>query len=156
MSLDHSPRTVPDAVPDAFDVKLLAFVLAIALLAASINIAYGGLPFALAAFTVLTVAGIGAHVRGHRRLRRATTGLVGRWSEAGGRIETVTRSSRGRTEWTIRTPDGDVVVSGVALEPLTQLTVEWNGITETKPIPTTDDEFDAVADEWYREIFDGR
>ena len=156
MSLDHSTRGADDSavVPNAFDAKLLVFVLTIAILSASINVAYGGFPFAIAAFAVLSIGGIVAHALGQRKLRRVTSDLVERWIESGGHIETVTRSSRGRTGWTVRTGDGDIFVGGVALEPLTRLSVEWNGITETKPIPKTEEELNVLAGEWYREIFD--
>ena len=157
MSLDHStPSTDRSAVvPNAFDAKLLAFVLSIAILSASVNVAYGGFPFAIAAFAVLSIGGIGAHALGQRRLRRVTTDLVEQWIESGGHIEAVTQSSWGRTGWTVQTGDGDIFIGGVPLEPLTRLSVEWNGITETKPIPKTEEELDALAGEWYREIFDG-
>ncbi|RKD98221.1 hypothetical protein [Halopiger aswanensis] len=143
------------SVPTAVDVRVLGLVVATAGLAASVNIPYGGVSFAIVAFVVLAAGGIGVHLLGERQLRRITDGLVERWVEAGGEIESVTRSSDGmRTEWTVHTARGDVVVGGVALAPITKLTIEWQGMDDTMDASDAEENLDRLADGLYTEIFE--
>lgn len=156
MQANSSSKRVPgrDSVPNAFDARIVGFVLAVAVLAASVNLPYGGPAVAVAAFAILTVSGILAHVHGERRLRRLTVGLVERWTDAGGRVESVTRSSAGlRTEWTVHTSAGPVTVGGLALTPLSQLSIEWQGTGDAVAASSAEDRIDRLAAEWYREIF---
>ncbi|MFP8953550.1 hypothetical protein ACLI4Z_11325 [Natrialbaceae archaeon A-arb3/5] len=142
-------------VPSAFDLRILGFVGVIAALAASVNAPYGGLPFAVVAFVFLLGGGIVVHLLGERKLRRITDGLVERWVEAGGAIEDVTRSSEGmRTEWTIHTDDGNVTVGGIALIPIAQLSVEWQGVGDTMDASEAEENLDQLAESLYSEIFE--
>ncbi|AEH36813.1 hypothetical protein [Halopiger xanaduensis] len=142
-------------VPTAVDVRVLGLVVATAGLAASVNIPYGGVPFAIVAFVLLAAGGVGVHLLGERQLRRITDGLVERWVDAGGDVESVTRSSDGmRTEWTVRTPRGDVVVGGVALAPITKLSIEWQGMEDTMDAADAEENLDRLADGLYTEIFE--
>ncbi|SIR57471.1 hypothetical protein [Natronorubrum thiooxidans] len=142
-------------IPSAIDVRVLGLVVVTAGLAASVNIPYGGVPVALAAFVVLVGGGVVVHVLGERKLRRITDGLVERWAAAGGQINDVTRSADGmRTEWTVHTPDGDVTVGGIALVPIAQLSVEWQGVGDTIDASEAADNLDALADSLYEEIFE--
>jgi len=52
-------------------------VVVTAALAASINVPYGGLPMAAAAFVLLASGGVALHLLGERKLRRITDELVG-------------------------------------------------------------------------------
>lgn len=142
-------------VPTAVDVRVLGLVVATAGLAASVNIPYGGLPFAVVAFVILAAGGTAVHLLGERQLRRITDGLVERWVDAGGDVESVTRSSDGmRTEWTVRTPHGDVVVGGVALAPITKLSIEWQGMDDTMDAADAEEHLDRLAAGLYEEIFE--
>lgn len=142
-------------VPTAVDARVLGLVAATAALAASLNVPYGGVPMAIAAFAILTVGGVAVHVLGERQLRRITNGLVERWVDAGGRVESVTRSSDGmRTEWTVSTPDGDVVIGGLALAPITRLSVEWQGVGDSMDASEAEANLDALASGLYAEIFE--
>lgn len=148
-------RTDPGtAVPSALDARILGLVVVVAGLAASVNVSYGGPIAAVAAFAILVVVGVAGHLHGERRLRRLTGNLVDRWLDEGGRIYGVSQSSDGmRTEWIVHTPDGDVTVGGLALSPVCQLSVEWQGIADTTAASTADAQFDRLADDLYREIF---
>lgn len=142
-------------VPSAVDVRVLALVVVTAALAASINVPYGGVSMAAASFTILTGGGVACHLLGERKLRRITDGLVERWSAAGGEIEEVTRSSNGmRTEWRVHTPDGEIVIGGVALVPIARLSVEWRGIGDTMAASEAEADIDHLAESLYREIFE--
>ena len=142
-------------VPSAVDGRVLGLVVVTAGLAASINLSYGGLPMAIAAFALLSTGGVACHLLGERKLRRITDGLVERWSEAGGEIEAVTRSSSGmQTEWRVHTPDGEVVIGGIALIPIARLSVEWRGIGDTMAASEAESNLDRLADGLYREIFE--
>ncbi|WP_408956989.1 hypothetical protein [Natrinema sp. 74] len=142
-------------VPSAVDSRVLGLIVVTASLAASINLPYGGLPMAAAAFGLLSVSGVALHLLGERKLRRITEGLVERWVAAGGEIEDVTRSASGtRTEWRIHTPDGEVVVGGVALVPIARLSVEWRGIGDTMAASEAEADLDRLAAGLYREIFE--
>ncbi|GAB7120146.1 hypothetical protein [Natrinema pallidum] len=142
-------------VPNAIDARVLGVVVVTAGLAASINVPYGGLPMAVAAFALLAGGGVACHLLGERTLRQLTDDLVVRWSAAGGEIEAVTRSSNGmRTEWHVHTPDGEIVVGGVALVPITRLSVEWQGISDTMAADEAAANIDRLAETLYREIFE--
>ena len=142
-------------IPSAVDARVLGLVVVTAGLAASVNVPYGGLPVALAAFVALVGAGVAVHILGERKLRRITDGLVERWVAAGGRIDDVTRSSDGmRTEWTVHTPDGDITVGGIALVPVAQLSVEWQGVGDTMAASEAEENIDALAESLYAEIFE--
>ncbi|RZH69562.1 hypothetical protein [Natrinema altunense] len=142
-------------VPNAIDARVLGVVVVTAGLAASINVPYGGLPMAVAAFALLAGSGVACHLLGERKLRQLTDDLVARWSAAGGEIEAVTRSSNGmRTEWRVHTPDGEIVVGGVALVPITRLSVEWQGISDTMAAGEAAANIDRLAETLYREIFE--
>ncbi|MDS0476599.1 hypothetical protein [Natrinema sp. 1APR25-10V2] len=142
-------------VPSAVDGRVLGLIVVTAGLAASMNLPYGGLPMAAAAFALLSVGGVTLHLLGERKLRRITDGLVERWVAAGAEIDAVTRSSSGtRTEWRIHTPDGEVVVGGVALVPIARLSVEWRGIGDTMAASEAEADLDGLAEGLYREIFE--
>lgn len=159
MQLDHeSPDRTAGAesrtVPTAFDVRVVALVVGLAALAASVNVPYGGLEVALVAFVVLVAGGIGAHVVGERRLRRFTDEFVDRWVDAGGDVEDVTRSTDGRrTAWTVHTPDGQITVGGLALAPISRVSLEHRGIGDTLSVADATGDVDRLAEEWYREVF---
>ncbi|MFD1563304.1 hypothetical protein ACFR99_07070 [Haloarchaeobius amylolyticus] len=159
MQLEQSSRETTAAwsgtVPSAIDVRVLGLIVVTAGLAASINVPYGGLPMAAVAFALLAGGGIALHVLGERKLRRLTDDLVERWVAAGGEIDDVTRSSTGTgTAWRVHTPDGDIVISGVALVPITRLSVEWQGIGDTMDASEAEENIDRLAESLYREIFE--
>ena len=142
-------------IPSAVDARVLGLVVVTAGLAASVNVPYGGLPVAIAAFVALVAAGVAVHIFGERKLRRITDGLVERWIAAGGRIDDVTRSSDGmRTEWTVHTPDGEITVGGIALVPVAQLSVKWQGVGDTMAASEAEENIDALAESLYAEIFE--
>ncbi|ELY52545.1 hypothetical protein [Natronolimnohabitans innermongolicus] len=142
-------------VPAAFDLRIIGLVVVAGGLAASVNIPFGGLPVAIAAFVLLAAGGTAVHALGERQLRRITAGLVERWSARGGQIEDVTRSSNGmQTEWTIHTAGGNVVVGGFPLFPMTKLTVEWQGVGDTMDADEAEENIDALAKGLYAEIFE--
>ncbi|WP_436345077.1 hypothetical protein [Natronorubrum sp. FCH18a] len=142
-------------IPSAVDARVLGLVVVVGGLAASVNVPYGGLSMALVAFVVLVGGGAVVHLLGERKLRRITDGLVERWVAAGGRIDDVTRSSDGmRTEWTVHTPDGEITVGGVALVPVAQLFVEWQGVGDTMAASEAEENIDALAESLYAEIFE--
>ena len=142
-------------VPSAVDARILGLVVVVGGLAASVNIPYGGLPMAAAAFAILAGGGVVAHVLGERKLRRITDGLVERWVDAGAHIEDVTRSSDGmQTEWRVQTPDGDVVIGGLALVPISRFSVEWQGVGDTMDAGEAEENLDALAKGLYAEFFD--
>lgn len=142
-------------VPRAVDGRVLGLVVVTAALAASLNVPYGGVPVAVAAFGILAGGGIAVHLLGERQLRRITDGLVERWVDAGGQVDGVTRASDGmRTAWTINTPNGDVVISGLALAPITRLSVELEGVSDTMDASDAEENLDALAAGLYEEIFE--
>lgn len=142
-------------VPTALDGRIIAVVVGIAAFAASLNVPYGGQTMAVAAFLILTAGGIAAHLLGARRLRRLTDELAERWVDAGGTVEDVTYSSSGlRTEWIVHTSEGPVTVGGLALEPISRLSISWEGTGDELPAAEVDRELERVADEWYRELFE--
>lgn len=142
-------------VPSARDSRVLGLVVVTAALAASLNVPYGGLPVGLVAFAILAGGGVAVHLLGERKLRRITDGLVERWIDAGGEISDVTRSSEGmRTEWVVHTPDGTVRIGGVALVPISRLSVEWQGVGDTMDASEAEAELDRLADSLFEEIFE--
>lgn len=142
-------------VPSAVDLRVIGIVVATAGLAASVNLSYGGLPMAVAAFALLSGGGVACHLLGERKLRGITDGLVERWSAAGGEIDAVTRSSNGmRTEWRVHTPEGEIVIGGIALVPIARLSVEWRGIGDAMPADEAAANIDRLAESLYREIFE--
>ncbi len=144
-----------DTVPSAFDARVLGLVVVLAALAASVNVPYGGLPMAGVAFLTLTAIGAAGHVLGERKLRRITDGLAERWSQKGVTIERVTRSSSGmRTEWTLHTADGEVTIGGLALAPMSRLSIERNGISDSMSAGEAEDDLETLADGLHREIFE--
>lgn len=156
MQLEQSTQetTWSGTVPSALDARVLGLVVVTAALAASVNVTYGGLPLAIAAFVLLTGSGVVVHVLGERKLRRITDGLVDRWVDAGGAIEDVTRSSEGmRTEWTVHTPDGTITIGGVALVPMSRLSIEWQGVDDTMDAGEAEANLDQLAATLYEEIF---
>jgi len=142
-------------IPSALDARVLGFVVVTAGLAASLNVPYGGLPLAGAAFALLVGSGVVAHLLGERKLRRITDGLVEQWIDAGGQIEDVTQSAEGmQTEWTIHTPDGEITVGGLALVPIARLSVEWEGVGDTMDANEAADNLEALAESLYEEVFE--
>lgn len=142
-------------VPRAIDVRIVGLIVVTAGLAASLNIPYGGVPMAIAAFGILTIGGLAVHLLGERQLRRITDGLVERWVDAGGQVDGVTRSSDGMgTAWTVHTSDGDVVISGLALAPITRLSVELQGVSDTMDASDAEENLDALAAGLYQEVFE--
>jgi hypothetical protein len=142
-------------VPNALDGRVLGAVVVTAALAASVNVPYGGLPLGIVAFAVLAGSGVVVHVLGARKLRRITDGLVERWTDAGGRIEDVTKTSDGMgTEWAVHTPEGTIRIGGVALVPFSRLSVEWQGVGDTMDAGEAEAELDRVADSLFEEIFE--
>ncbi|SDR03409.1 hypothetical protein [Natronobacterium texcoconense] len=142
-------------VPTAFDLRVVGLIVVVATLAASVNVPYGGLPVAAVAFLVLLGTGFAVHLLGERKLRRITDELVSRWDEAGGTIEDVTCTTAGsRTEWIVHTPDGDVTVGGVPVAPITQLSVEWQGVGDTMDASEAEENLDRLAETLYEEIFE--
>lgn len=157
MQLEQQASTVgwDGSVPAAFDGRLVVLIVAISALAASMNIPYGGVVAAVAAFGVLAGGGIVGHVVGERRLRRLADELTERWARRGGRIDDVTRSSRGlRTEWIVHTERGPIKIGGLALAPVSKLTVDWEGTGDTVDATDAEQRLDRLADEWYAEVFD--
>ena len=156
-SPERDRTTVTDSsriAPTAFDVRVVALVAVLAAIAASVNVPYGGLEFAVVAFVLLGVGGIGAHVVGERRLRRLTDDLVARWIDAGGQVEDVTRSTNGRrTEWTVHTPEGPITVGGLAFAPISKVSLEHHGVGDTVSVADATRDLDRLAAEWYQEVF---
>ncbi|AFZ73983.1 hypothetical protein [Natronobacterium gregoryi] len=154
-SAGESKTVWSGTVPTAWDLRVVGLVVAVAALAASVNVPYGGVPVAAVAFLVLTAGGFVVHLLGERQLRRLTDGLVERWADAGGTIEDVTRSAEGsRTEWTVHTPDGDVTIGGVPVIPMTQLSIEWQGVSDTMDAGEAEENLDRLAASLYEEIFE--
>lgn len=142
-------------VPSALDGRVLGLIVVTAALAASLNVPYGGVPVGVVAFAVLAGGGIAVHLLGERKLRRITDGLVERWTAAGGRIEDVTQASDGmRTEWIVHTPDGTIRIGGIALVPVSRLSVEWQGVGDTMDASEAEAELDRLADSLFEEIFE--
>jgi|GEM_PF-635001 len=159
MQLEQSSRgatsTWSGTVPSAVDARVLGLVVVTAALAAAINVPYGGLPMAAAAFVLLASGGVALHLLGERKLRRITDELVGKWVAAGGQVDDVTRSSNGmQTEWRVHTPDGEIVIGGIALVPIARLAVEWQGIGDTMAASEAEADIDRLAESLYREIFE--
>ncbi|WP_226039470.1 hypothetical protein [Natrinema sp. DC36] len=159
MQLEQPSRgatsTWSGTVPSAVDARVLGLIVVTAALAASINVPYGGLPMAAAAFVVLASSGVALHLLGERKLRRITDELVEKWVAAGGQVDDVTRSSNGmRTEWRVHTPDGEIVIGGIALVPIARLAVEWQGIGDTMAASEAEADIDRLAESLYREIFE--
>lgn len=141
-------------VPTAIDVRVLGFVVVTAALAASLNVPYGGLLAAGGAFALLAAAGVVVHVLGERKLRRITDGLVERWLDAGAQITNVSRSTNGmRTEWTVHTPNGEIVIGGIALVPVSRLAIEWQGVGDTMDASEAEADLDRLATGLYEEFF---
>lgn len=141
------------AVPRAIDPRVLALVIVLAGLAASVNLPYGGLPLAIVAFLVLASAGVVAHVLGQRRLRRITAGLAQRWDENGGDVTGIERPSGWtRTTWIVHTAGGPVTITGLALAPLSKVSIEWDGTGDVLQASAAEDRLDSLATEWYREV----
>ena len=159
MQLEQRSRTTEadwsGTIPNAFDGRIVAVVVVLAGLAASLNVPYGGLPLGVAAFVLLLAGGVIGHVLGERQLRRLTDGLVAHWSAAGGTVDGVTRSANGmRTEWTVHTSAGDVTVGGIALVPIARLSVEYQGVGDSVDASDAEANLDTIADELYEEIFE--
>ncbi len=141
-------------VPTAIDVRVLGLVVLTAALAASLNVPYGGLFVAGGAFALLATTGVVVHLLGERKLRRITDGLVSRWLDAGAQITGVTRSTSGmRTEWTIHTPEGAIIIGGIALVPVSRLAVEWQGVADSMDASEAEADLDRLADGLYEELF---
>ncbi|WP_312912357.1 hypothetical protein [Natronosalvus caseinilyticus] len=161
MPLESAARTDLDGtdwdgtVPNAFDLRVVALILVASGLAASANLTAGGLEFALVAFGLLVVAGIAAHWLGQRRVRRVTESLVEEWVAAGGSVESVTRSASWlRTEWIVRTNEGPVTVGGLALVPISRVSITWRGLGESHAVSVASADLESLAAEWYAEIFE--
>ncbi|MFP9192501.1 hypothetical protein ACLI4Q_12695 [Natrialbaceae archaeon A-CW1-1] len=159
MSLEQSTRqsTWNGTVPNAFDLRVIALVIVAAGFAASVNVPYGGLEVAIVAFGLLVAAGTVGHLLGQRRVRRVTAALVDQWAEAGGQIEDVTRSSSWlRTEWLVHTPEGPVAVGGIALVPISRVSITWRGTGDSLSVSDAEDGLETLADDWYDEVFAGQ
>ncbi|UTF55204.1 hypothetical protein [Natronosalvus rutilus] len=157
MSLESAAaRTDWDGtVPNAFDLRVVALVFVASGFAASANLTAGGLEFALVAFGTLVVAGLAAHWLGQRRVRRVTESLVEQWVAAGGSVESVTRSASWlRTEWIVRTNEGPVTVGGLALVPISRVSITWRGLGESHAVSAASADLESLAAEWYAEIFE--
>jgi hypothetical protein len=142
-------------VPSALDGRVLGLIVAVAALAASLNVPYGGLSVGIAAFAVLAAIGVCVHLLGERKLRRITDGLVERWVGAGAKVDDVTRTGSGmRTEWVVHTPDGRIRIGGVALMPFSRLSVEWQGVGDTMDASEAEAKLDRLADSLFEEIFE--
>lgn len=140
-------------VPRAVDPRVVALVIGLAGLAASVNLPYGGLPLAVVAFVLLASGGVAAHVLGQRRLRRITAGLARRWDENGGDVTGIERPSGWkRTTWVVHTTAGPVTITGLALAPLSKLSIEWEGTGDVLQASAAEDRLDSLATEWYREV----
>ncbi|MFP8957086.1 hypothetical protein ACLI4Y_10180 [Natrialbaceae archaeon A-CW3] len=156
MSLEQSTRQSAwnGTVPNAFDLRVIALVIVAAGLAASVNVPYGGLEVAVVAFGLLVAAGTVGHLLGQRRVRRVTATLVDHWAGDGGQIEDVTRSSSWlRTEWLVHTPDGPISVGGLALLPISRISITWRGTGDSLSISEAEADLETLADDWYREVF---
>lgn len=141
------------AVPIALDWRVVVLVLVLSALAASLNVPFGGIPVAGAAFAILACGGLVGHVVGERRIRRITAGLVERWADAGARIEGVSRSNDvSGTAWTVHTSNGPVIVRGLALAPISKVTIEWRGMGDAVDASEAADQLDRLADEWFQEL----
>ncbi|GAB3017038.1 hypothetical protein [Natronobiforma cellulositropha] len=144
-------------VPSTWDVRIVAFVVVVAALAASLNVPSGGIAVAGVAFVLLAGGGLLSHRHGERQLRDLTRRVVDHWVERGGAVEAVERTSSGTlTEWEVRTPDGTISVGGLALTPLSRFVVRWDGLSEGMAASEADADLERLAEEWYRELFDGR
>ncbi len=51
-------------------------------------------------------------------------------------------------------PEGEIVIGGIALVPITQLSVEWRGIGDTMAASEAAANIDRLAESLYREIFE--
>ena len=140
-------------VPSTVDWRIVALVIGLAALAASLNLSYGGVAIALVAFGALAGGGVFAHLLGVRRLRRITDGLVDRWTADGLRVEDVTGSTGlTGTAWTVHTEAGPITVTGLALAPLSKLSIEWQGTGDIVTATEATERLDELADEWRHEM----
>lgn len=142
-----------DRVQSAIDLRVVALIVVLAGLAASVNVPYGGLAVAAVAFVLLSVVGLLAHVVGQRRLKRITAGLAANWDARGATVEGVTRD-RGwsRTTWVVHTTAGPITVSGLALAPLSKVAIEWEGTGDVLAATDAEARLDSLAAEWYQEV----
>lgn len=139
-------------VARSIDPRLVALVVVLSGLAASLNVPYGGVPFAAVAFVFLTAFGVAAHLVGQRRLRRVTAGLAERWSEHGGEVKAVEAAPGWETTWIVHTDSGPLTVSGLALAPLSKVSIEWEGTGDVLQVSDAEDRLDSLATEWYEEV----
>ncbi len=140
-------------VPTAIDPRIVALVVALAGLAASLNVPYGGIEFAAVAFLALSIIGIAAHYVGQRRLQRITSGLATHWAEHGAEIEAIRhKSGWGRTSWVVQTSAGPITVTGLALAPLSKVSIEWQGTGDVLQAAEAEDRIETLAAEWYQEV----
>ncbi|WP_254862168.1 hypothetical protein [Halovivax gelatinilyticus] len=140
-------------VPTAIDPRIVALVVVLAGLAASLNVPYGGIEFAAVAFCALTIVGICAHVLGQRRLQRITAGLADHWDEHGASVEAVSHADGwGRTSWVVSTSAGSITVTGLALAPLSKVSIEWQGTGDVLQASEAEDRLESLAAEWYQEV----
>ncbi|WP_247731378.1 hypothetical protein [Halovivax limisalsi] len=142
-----------DRVEGAFDPRVVALIVVLSGLAASVNVPYGGFAFAAAAFLLLCAAGLLAHFAGQRRLQRITAGLAAHWEAHGATVEGITRD-RGwsRTAWVVHTTAGPITVSGLALAPLSKVSIEWEGTGDVLAATDAEERLDSLAAEWYQEV----
>lgn len=141
------------AVPATIDLKTVALIVGVASFAASLNVPYGGLSVAAVAFFVLVVLGVACHHHGERRLRQFTDRVVDHWVERGVIIQDVSRSNGLRTGWTIQTSEGEITVGGLALTPISQLSIRWQGVGDSIALSAAETDLERLAEEWYLEIF---
>ena len=148
----QSPSSAWDGtVPVALDWRIIGLVVALAAVAASLNVPTGGVIFAAVAFVGLVSFGLVIHVAGERRLRRVATGLASHWRADGVGVDGVTRSSGFRgTAWTVHTSAGPVTIRGLALAPLSRVVIESDGIGDTMDARTALGRLDGLAGEWSR------
>ena len=141
------------SVPNAVDGILVVFILVAAALAASMNVPYGGPVVAGSAFVVLAIGGIGGHLLGVRRLRRLTEALIEHWTDRGGDVTGIARSSGYRAEWVIQTSEGEITIGGLAMVPMSRLSIQYDGTGETLAATDVEERLESVAEEWYLEVF---
>lgn len=147
--------SVPETLPRALDARVGGVIVFGAAVAGSMNLAYDGPVLAAAAFVLLVAIGAGAHVLGERRLRGLAEQLVSAWIEAGVSVESVCGPADGpRTEWVVQTGDGPIRVGGLALVPLSRLTVTKDGASKTVPASTVAADPEGHAERYRHELLE--
>lgn len=145
-STAHRGGVWEGTVPTALDGRVFGLIAVVAALAASVNVPYGGIAFAAVAFGLIAGVGALSHLGGERQLRGLVDELLTHWTAAGLEIERVERAS-GLTEtgWTVRTPDGPIRITGIALVPIATLTITGPTGRETLAAGADEETIRAVA-----------